>query len=310
MTFRHLAIRAIGIAVLGAATGAAVAQAGGQARSSNDQAPPSGAVLKNGNLVEFCADGGGCRTSRHPLAAGTVRQIVPGDFIRAAQASWIAMGDRAVNLCYLADTTAAITCTPIANGAELTKGMQVEYLDLDDGSGTLRFSPKAGDRTTAKATYNPYPFMSGVSAAAEILQKHAARHRGANATYAHAVLGGGGGADVCAFADGGGVTCTGTQGEAPREESDHGADRGAAAPAAFAAAARQPDPYAIATVNTGRRERPTLQSCTTAAITQMKECNDPRKNLGDEGHRACLADSESTLQECTAEVRYNANPNR
>lgn len=310
MNFRHLAIRAIGIAVLGAVTWSPLARAAGQARTPNNlEPPPPGAVLKDGNQVEFCAEGASCRISKHPVAVGTVRQIVPGDFISAAQASWIALSDRSVNLCYLAASTASITCTPVANGSELIKGTQIEYLDLDDGTRTLRFSPKPGDKATWRANYNPYPFMSGISAAAEVLQKHAVRHRSGNPTYANTMLGGGGGADFCAFIDGGGITCTGTQGEAAREDTYDGGNR-AASTASIVPPTRQADPNAIATVYTGKSERPTLQNCTTAAIAQMKECNDPRKNLGDEAHRACVDEADSTLQECKAEVRYNANLNR
>lgn len=312
MTIRHMATRAIGIAFLAVVAWAPVARAAGQARAPNNLAPPLGAALKEGGLVEFCAEGAGCRTSKHPIAAGTVRQIVPGDFVKAAQASWIALSDRAVNLCYLAASNASITCTPVANGAELTKGTQIAYVDLEDGTRTLRFASKLDDKAAWDANFNPYPFMSGVSAAAEVLQKHAARHRSGNATYANTMSVGGG--DVCAFIDGGGITCTSTDGEAVHEEADSSAIRAGASAAPIAAPNAAPipqaDPNAITTVYTGKSERPTLQVCTTAVVAQMKECNGPRKKAGEEAHRTCVANAESNLQECMAEVRYNANLNR
>lgn len=305
MNIRHLASWAIGIAVLGAASSSPLAQPAGQARTPNNAEP---LVLKDGGRVEFCAEGAGCRTGKHPDAVGTVRQIVPGAFISAAPASWIALSDRSVNLCYLAASAASITCTPVANGAELTKGTQIDYLDLDDGTRTLRFSPKQGDRAGGKGNFNPYPFMVGIGEAAEGLQKHAARQRTGNASYSNASLGGRGG-DVCEFVIGGGITCTSVGGEAVREDAEDGAGRGAPV-RAVAAQARQTDPYAITPVNTGRSERPTLQNCTAAANTRMNQCNDPRNDLGYEAHQACMADAESSLRECKAEVRYNANLNR
>ncbi|WLI87402.1 hypothetical protein Q4S45_11650 [Massilia sp. R2A-15] len=307
MTYRHFASRAIGIAVLGALTWSPLARPAGQPRTASNAEPPARVALKDGGRVEFCADGAACRSGKHPDAVGTVRQIVPGDFVSAAPASWIALSDRSVNVCYLAAAAASVTCTPVANSAELTKGTQIEYLDLDDGTRTFRFSPKQGDRASWKASYDPYPFMSGISAAAEVLQKHAARRRNGNATYANTALGGGG--DVCAFIDGGGITCTSTDGEAVRDDTYNGGNRVSAA-APVAASARQTDQYAINTVETGRSERPTLQNCTAAANRQMNDCNNPRNNLGYEAHRACMADAESNLQECKAEVRYNANLNR
>ncbi|MDL2355159.1 MAG: hypothetical protein QFF03_07875 [Pseudomonadota bacterium] len=278
-------------------------------------APPPGAVLKDNGLVEFCADGAGCRTAKHPIAAGAVRQIVPGDFVRPAQASWIALSDRAVNLCYLAAGSASITCTPVANGVELTKNTQVAYVDLADGARTLKFTSKPDDKAAADTNFNPYPFMTGVSAAAEVLQQHAARHRGANAAYANTVSISSG--DVCAFIDGGGITCTSTDGEAAHDGANGNATRAAdatplAAPnlAPNAAPIPPPDTNAIATVYTGKSERPTPEACTTAVIAQKKECNGPRNKMSNEARRTCVANAESTLQECMAEVRYNANLNR
>jgi hypothetical protein len=322
MTIRHMVTRAIGIAFLGALTWSPVAQAAGQGRVSNNVAPPpSGAVLKDGSLVEYCAGDGACTTSQHPIAAGPVRQIVPGDFVGAAQASWIALSNRAVNLCYLAASTAAITCTPVANASELSKGTQIAYVDLDDGTRTFRFTAKAGDKATWEANFDPYPFMTGVSAAAEVLHKHAARNRGGNANYTGPLLGGGGGADVCAFIDGGGATCTGSPGQAAREVADgsgEGGGNSAGAPgtllvapaAAVGAPPRQSDPNAVTTVYTAKSERPTLQACTNSVIAEMKECKDPRKKMGESARGACVANAESNLEECMAEVRYNANLNR
>ena len=302
MTIRHLASWVIGIAVFGAATWSPFARSAGQGRALNHLEP---LVLKEGGRVEFCSEGAGCRMGKHPDAVGLVRQIVPGAFISAASASWIALSDRLVNLCYLAASSASVTCTPIANGAELTKGTQIEYQDLDDGTRTLRFSPKQGDRATGKASFNPYPFMVGVGEAADVLQKHAARQRSGNATYANASIGGRDGADVCEFVIGGGVICT----SGGDEEVYDGGGR-VAASAAMPAQQRLADPNAIATVQTGRSDRPTPQRCTNSANAQMSQCNDPRNNLGYEAHQACMADAESDLRECKAEVRYNANLNR
>jgi hypothetical protein len=309
MNIQHTVTRAIGIALLGVGAWAPAASGAGQARIPNNYAQPTGVTLKDGGLVEFCAEGAACRTGRHPIAAGDVRQIVPGDFISAAPASWIALSDRTVSLCYLAGSTSTVTCTPVANGSELAKGTQIAYVDLDDGTRTLKFTPKSGDKATREATFNPYPFMSGVSAAAEVLQKHAARHRSGNATYDNTVLEGGGDADVCAFVEGG-MTCTSTGGEAARDDAHGGAYRAGPPAATIAARTRRPDPNAITTVYAGKNEQPTFRACTNAVIAQMKECNGSRNNMGEEANRACVANADTNLQECMAEVRYNANLNR
>lgn len=310
MTMRHMVTRAIGIALLGWGVCPPVAAGAGQGRVPNSYAEPTGAALIDGGLVEFCAEGAACRTGRHPIAAGTVRQIVPGDFINAAPASWIALSDRTVSLCYLAASAASVTCTPVANGSELTKGTQIAYVDLDDGTRTLKFTPKAGDKAAWQANFNPYPFMSGVSAAAEVLQKHAARHRSDNAAYDNTVLEGGGDADVCTFVEGGGITCTGTGREDARDDAHRIGYRTGRPTATVAARTRPADSAAVTTVYAGRNvERLTFQACTNAVIAQMKDCNRSR-NMGEEANRACVANADADLQDCMAEVRYNANLNR
>ena len=312
MTIRHMVTRANGVAFLVAAVWASAAPAAGQASASKHYAPSTGPVLKDGSLLEFCGESAECVTTRHPIAAGRVRQIVPGDFIGAATASWIAVSDRAVSLCYLGPSSALVTCTPVANGSELAKGTQIVYVDLDDGTYTLKFASKGGDRAAWEANFNPYPFMSAVSAAAEVLQKHAARHRSSNANYADSLLGGGANADVCSVIDGGGVACTSTGVEVARDDVRASASASRAGPPGIAAAprARAADPYAVATVNTGRSERPTFQACTNAVIVQMKECNGPR-NRTDEGvHRTCVENADANLQECMEDVRYKGSVKR
>lgn len=309
MTTRHMVTRAIGITLVGLGVSTQAASGLPQARVPNNYVAPTGATLKEGGLVEYCGEGAACRTGRHPVAAGAVRQIVPGDFISAAPASWIALSDRTVSVCYLAASTAAITCTPVANGSELAKGTQIAYVDLDDGTRTLKFTAKAGNNGAWETNFNPYPFMSGVSAAAEVLQKHAARHRSGNPTYDNAVLESGAAADVCAFVEGGGITCTGTGGDALRDNGRGIGYSTGRSTAAGAAAARQADPNTVTTVYADRSRHPTFQDCTNAVIAQMKECNGSR-NMSEEANRICVANADADLQDCMAEVRYNANLNR
>jgi hypothetical protein len=310
MTIRHMVTRANGIAFLVAAVWASAAPAAGQASASKKYAPSTDVILKDGGLLEFCEEGAECVTARHPIAAGRVRQIVPGDFISAATASWIAVSDRAVSLCYLGPSAALVTCTPVANGSDLAKGTQIVYVDLDDGTYTLKFTSKGGDRAAWEANFNPYPFMSAVSAAAEVLQKHAARHRSSNANYADSLLGGGANADVCSVIDGGGVACTSTGVEAVRDDVRASASRSSPPGLAAAPRARPTDPYAVATVNTGRSERPTFQACTNAVIMQMKECNGPRNGTDERAHRTCVENADANLQECMEDVRYKGSVKR
>lgn len=307
MNTRHVVTRANGMVFLIAAMWASTAPAAGQPRAPSNYAPQNSVALKDGGAIEFCEEGAECITVRHPIAAGKVRQIVTGDFINTAPASWLAVSDRTVNLCYLGSST-SVTCTPVPNGRELAKGTQITYVDLDDGTYTLKFTNKGGDKAAWEANFDPYPFMSGVSAAAEVLQKHAARHRGNNATYANTLRSGGNG-DVCALIDGA-AACTSAGGDAPREDVRATASRASPAPAALHARARAADPYAVATVNTGRNERPSFQACTNSVIAQMKECNAPRNGMNEEAHRACVENADANLQECMEDVRYKNNANR
>lgn len=307
MNTRQMVTRAKRMVFLIAAMLASSGPAAGQPRAPSNYAPQNNVALKDGGVVEVCAEGADCITARHPIAAGKVRQIVTGDFINTAQASWLAMSERTVNLCYLG-SSASITCTPVPTGRELAKGTQIAYVDLDDGTYTLKFTHKGGDKAAWEANFDPYPFMSGVSTAAEVLQKHAARHRGSDVTYANTLRSGGNG-DVCTSIDGA-AACTSAGSDAPRDDVRASASRASPAPAAIAARARTADPYAVATVNTGRSERPSFQACTNTVIAQMKECNAPRNGTDEEARRACVENADANLQECMEDVRYKNNANR
>ena len=284
------------------------------ARAQGRVAEPAGVTLKEGNVLQFCESGSTaqqrCQLNRHPAAAGKVREIVVGDFVSAAPASWIALAERAVSLCYLNGASGAITCAPIANGADFARATRITSISLDDGSHTLKFSARGGNQAGWEANYSPYVFMTSLSAAAELLTQHAARHAGDKGSLSNPASANGGGADVCALSEGGGVTCTGTDGQVPA--GNGGAGRKALAQrSAYRVPADQSDPNTITTVETGKDdsggEAAPDRQCDAAMNEQIASCNDMGRRFGDRSRQACVNAAESNFQECRAGPRGDRN---
>ena len=291
------------------------------ARAQERVAEAAGVTLKDNNVLQFCEAGGACHLNRHPAAAGKVREIIAGDFVNAAPASWIALAERAVSLCYLNGGSGAITCAPIANGADFARATRISSVSLDDGSHTLKFAARGGNQAAWEASFSPYQFMASLSASAGLLTQHAARHADSKPGTSNPASANGGGADVCALGEGGGVTCTGTDAQAPAE---NGAGAGAgqnviAQRSAYRVSADQSDPNAIATVETGKdeaaggaarekpRDVPLNRQCDAAMNEQIASCNDMGRRFGDRSRQACVNAAESNFQECRSVQRAGTN---
>jgi hypothetical protein len=265
---------------------------------------PASALLKDGGMVQFCGDGALCRLNKHPAAVGKVREIVAGDFISGAAASWIALGERAVSLCYLPAKTGAITCAPIVNGPDFAKGTQISYISFEDGTHTLKFAARNGNDANWEANYSPYPFMAGLGTATELLKQHATRHSNGhgNGKLSNPALASGKGTDLCAVGDNGGVTCTG---------NDTAIESGAAATAGEAAgsgaerapidlAGQPPEPNTITTVETGNGAQAPYQRCAAAMDEQVKSCDLSNNALSEKAQYACMTAAQAHFQECMA----------
>lgn len=298
-----------------------------EAAQGADAAGPAAAVsLQQGGIVQFCAPDARCRQNRHPAAAGKVREIVAGNFVAAAPASWIALGERAASLCYLNGASGAITCAPIANGADFARATRISSVGLGDGSHTLKFAARSGNQASWEASYSPYLFMASLSAAADLLSRHAAQHDGARDSPGNPPSANGGGADLCALGNGGGVTCTGTDGEAAPAETARA--NPLARRSDYQLPAAQSDPNHIATVETGAGAGSAAGSggsmaggnwsgadrsgagpaapdrqCTAAMNEHIASCNDLGRRFGDRSRQACVGSAESNFQECRGTPR-------
>lgn len=293
------------------------------AAAASAAAPAAAVSLQQGGIVQFCGPDARCRQNRHPAAAGKVREIVAGNFVAAAPASWIALGERAASLCYLNGPSGAITCAPIANGADFARATRISSVGLGDGSHTLKFAARNGNQASWEANYSPYLFMASLSAAADLLSRHASRHDGARESLSNPVSANGGGADLCALGDGGGVTCTGTDGEAAPPETAK--PNPLAQRSSYQPQAAPSDPNHIATVETGVGSGSSAgavsgagmgggnwsgagpatpdRQCAAAMNEQIASCNDLGRRFGDRSRQACVGSAESNFQECRGAPR-------
>ncbi|WP_426195300.1 hypothetical protein [Massilia sp. DWR3-1-1] len=271
-----------------------------RAQAPVQAAAPASAVLKDGGMVQFCGDGAPCRLNKHPAAVGKVREIVAGDFINGAATSWIALGERAVSLCYLPAKTGAITCAPIVNGPDFAKGTQISYISFEDGRHTLKFSARNGNDASWEANYSPYPFMAGLGTATELLKQHATRH--GNGKLPNPALASGKGTDLCAIGDNGGVTCTGN--DTPVDSSAPATAGEAAGVSAERAslelAGAPPEPNTITTVETGIGTQAPYQRCAAAMDEQVKSCDLSNNALSEKSQYACMTAAQAHFQECMA----------
>jgi hypothetical protein len=315
MTYYHFIYTFMRQALHAAVAGILLCLAAMPARAQERVTQATAVTLKDGNMLQVCEAGGSCQLNRHPAAAGKVREIVAGDFVNAAQASWIALAERAVSLCYLNGASGAITCAPIANGADFARATRISSVSLDDGSHTLKFAAKNGNQAGWEANYSPYVFMSSLSAAADMLTQHAARHAGSKANLSNPAAANGDGADLCASSAGGGVTCTGTDAQAPAGNS---AGAGAvvgqkvvAQRSAYPVPVDQADTTTITPVEVGKAAATggtsPNRACDGAMNEQIAACNDMGRRFGERSREACINAAESNFQECQSAPRAGAN---
>lgn len=106
-----------------------------------------------GHTVTVCGGASGARTCTSadmPRSVGSLSQLVVGEFVTPARASWIAVSKRAASLCAMPLDSSVVACKKI-RGAHLEK-IKLVYLPADGNKpGMLRFQFMGGTANGVKS---------------------------------------------------------------------------------------------------------------------------------------------------------------